>query len=607
VSQTPTARRSEESALVDSQLLDQSRMQWHFADWQALASLDETQLSQHAERAQLAMLVCAARLQLGDRAAAYRAAARAREWGAGGEALLRLLVAGVHNTLARAAILLELDEDRVRSHFRRAVCGVSGDARLAYRARSAAESALLAEQLSQPAIGDQPVGPDRQTVPAMHAASSGAAQKGGFVRCLGVQDLGSAWSGNTINTAIFRHHGVLSDAGYQFTAFYVDPSTLRLARRDLTTGDIGSFDLGGEYNLLDAHNGINLGIDRAGHLHLSYDHHCDRLRYRRSLRPWRIDGWTDERPMTGVHEANVTYPAFIQRTQAGPNAPLLLLYRDGAANRGTARLKLFDEESEQWIDRPVPVLSGAGNRPWTSNAYWNHPARGNDGSLHLSYVWRTHSIGEEGRLNNINVCYAKSNDEGLSWVTSLEQPYRLPITQVNAETVFGVTPGSNLINQTGMALDSQQRPHIVFYSNDGAGVPQIQHLWFDGRQWRHHFISDRISPFNLAGRGTLRIPISRPDVVIDRADNVFVIYRSDEYGNCFVVTKLTKPSYSYETSETQVLWDAEVGYCEPVIDRQRWQLEGILTMFVQCTDQPDHDVGHEQRTVPVLLIDFELS
>src|SRR5262245_59820870 len=112
-------------------------------------------------------------------------------------------------------------------------------------------------------------------------------------------ELGEAWATNTVNMSIFRHHGLLTHDRFQFLAFYKDKSTLRLVRRDLTSGRIDSFDLPGTYHLDDAHNCVSLGCDREGFLHLAYDHHCTPLRYRRSTVPLSIDAWSDELAMTG--------------------------------------------------------------------------------------------------------------------------------------------------------------------------------------------------------------------------------------------------------------------------------------------------------------------
>jgi hypothetical protein len=416
--------------------------------------------------------------------------------------------------------------------------------------------------------------------------------------------LGKAWATNTANTVVFRHHGVMTIGRFQFCAFYAGPSRLLVVQRDLSSGAISKGELKGSYNLADAHNSISLGCDREGFLHLAYDHHATGLRYRRSIAPLSPHEWTDELAMTGHHEEQVTYPTFVMQPD---NRPMLLLYRDGVWNSGKARLKEYSEASRSWADRELPVLSGADQKPWTSNAYWNHPAMGRDGSIHLSFVWRTHSLGAEKRVNNINIGYARSNDQGRSWLSSRKRKFQLPITPVNAETVFPVSPGSNLINQCGMALDGHGHPHIVFYSDDHDGIPQYQHLWFDGRQWRHNFISERTEPFVLAGGGTLQIPISRPDIVIDDENRVYVIYRADITEDRMVAQRLLPPHYRPDPSDLRLLWDKPLGHAEPVIDRLRWRRDGVLSMLIQKNHQPPHDGPAKPAYEPIYLVDWDFG
>lgn len=412
--------------------------------------------------------------------------------------------------------------------------------------------------------------------------------------------LGDAWAGNTVNTVIFRHHGVFSHNDMQYTAFYVDKQTLRLAQRNLISNELQFADISGNYNIKDAHNSISLGMDRKGYIHISYDHHGTQLKYRRSFNPYSIDGFSDELEMTGQREMKVTYPAFLMPIG---DEPLQLLYRDGNHQKGAAYIKRYSEAQQRWYDNDSAILAGDTNQPWTSNAYWNHLVRDSDGNGHLSFSWRTHHIGEQQHINNMNICYAKTFDNGKSWYSSNNKPFKLPITQVNAEVVWPISPASNLINQTSMAVDSQNRPHIVFYANDEHGIVQYQHLWFDGAKWRQQVISNRTVGFDLCGGGTLRIPISRPEIVIDKQDNVFVIYRGDLTGDCMAALCLTAPHYQYQPINQQILHPEPLGLAEPVIDRLRWQQQQVLSLLLQYNDQPNHDVGHASVVKPIFLID----
>lgn len=595
----------------DENLLERARTQWQFGDWDSLSQLPRTTLQHHPDRAKLAMLAAAGHLQTGNNSEARQFVRLAQDWGCGKQLISRILIAGVHNSLGRASAVTGRREQAL-NHFHKSVAigTPGGEARLLASARITQQliqlghpdAAQLQHALGAFGTASHDISPER---PRRHLL-----QRAKFhVEQLARLDLGQAWAGNTINTVIFRHHAILTHGDFQYTAFYVDEHTLRLVQRKLAPAAASkteppphTYDLTGDYNLRDAHNSISLGMDRQGHLHISYDHHATQLRYRRSLKPGDITAWSDELPMTGKTEDKVTYPAFILPHDG---FPLALLYRDGVHNKGTARLKAYDEESQIWVDHPQAILSGSESKPWTSNAYWNHPAIGSDGSLHLSFVWRTHTLGKEDRINNINIGYACSPDNGLNWLTSKGRGYQLPITQVNAETVHPVSPGSNLINQCSMALDSRNRPHIVFYADDPNGIPQYQHLRYDGKKWLHQIISQRTQPFALKGHGTLQIPISRPEIVLDRQDNAYIITRGDHSQDRMVATLLAAPDYAWSPEDTQTVWDEDLGFAEPIIDRERWLQDNVLSMLLQHNEQPNHDIGHRSIDRSVTLLDIQ--
>lgn len=593
----PREPSSEESSsevmpavFYDKYLFERARTQWQFGDWESLAQMDRQSLYHHPQRARLALLAAAGHQQRGNMETTREFTRLAKEWGASKKMISQVLIAGVYNTLGKASALCG-QQQRALGHFQVSLrtAGDGGDVWLLMQAR-AGWNMNFRYRSSRNKV--TPLDPSLMSVKSFQP------------KIIADHCLGDAWAGNTINTVIFRHHGILTYEKNQYTAFYVDENTLRLAQRDLATDKLKTYDLPGEYNLKDAHNSISLGIDRQGHLHISYDHHATQLCYRRSLKSGDISAWSDELPMTGAFEEKVTYPTFILPRH---RFPLTLLYRDGVHDKGTARLKTYDETTQTWADHPQPILNGSKQKPWTSNAYWNHPAIGSDGSLHLSFVWRTHTLGEEQRINNVNIGYACSHDNGLTWETSQKRPYKLPITQVNAETIHPVSPGSNLINQSSMALDSRNRPHIVFYADDPDGIPQYQSLWFDGKVWRHQYVSNRKQTFCLQGGGTLQIPISRPEIVIDHSDNVYIITRGDHTQGRMAASLLIAPDYRCQPNNIQVLDQQDLCFAEPVIDRERWQQENVLSMLLQCNEQPDHDIGHRFVQAQIRLVDLQFG
>jgi len=142
------APASEEShshpVVYDENLLERSRTQWQFGDWASLAKLERSTLQHHPDRAKLALLAAAGHQQLRNESAVRQFTQLALDWGCGKKLASQLLIAGVHNTLGRAAGL-DQGQERALQHFERAI-GVAmpgADQRLLARARAGEEFAQL--------------------------------------------------------------------------------------------------------------------------------------------------------------------------------------------------------------------------------------------------------------------------------------------------------------------------------------------------------------------------------------------------------------------------------------------------------------------------------
>lgn len=429
-----------------------------------------------------------------------------------------------------------------------------------------------------------------------------------------VVELGDGYASTPVNTAIFRHHGLLTRDQNQFAGFYDPAGVMRLVRRDLRDDSLQTHDIPGKYRVDDAHNVISLGIDPAGYLHLAYDHHGDPLRYRRSRRPMDISDWTEPRSMTGQHEAKVTYPYFIMWPRDAHDREgrgrLDFLYREHASGNGDLCLKRYHHDREIWSDHCLHFLKGTEQKPWTTNAYWNHPAFDARGGMVLTWTWRVHQPrpGCKQFWYNHHVGYARTED-GRSWYSSHGLEMNLPMTPVNAEVIWPTTPACNLLNQCSSAMDSRGRLHVVYYAGSTLDdPPQYRHLWQSDAGWRCDAISDRTARFALQGPGSLKLPISRPDIVIDDRDRIYVIYQGDLTDDRLAVQRLDPPDYT-PTRSARVLWDETMGHTEPIIDRFRWARDGVLSILVQRTDLPDGgDHQHPEPTAsPVRIIDWRLD
>lgn len=127
--QETTVRQSERNAgaateaLVvpyDQDLLERVRIQWQFGDWQSLCRLTRDAILHHPDRAKLALSAAAGRLQMGQGAEAQQFIRLAQDWGASRQLISQILIAGVHNSLGRAAALGN-QQGRAIKHFEKSI------------------------------------------------------------------------------------------------------------------------------------------------------------------------------------------------------------------------------------------------------------------------------------------------------------------------------------------------------------------------------------------------------------------------------------------------------------------------------------------------------
>lgn len=136
-------RESRASMVSDDALFERSSTQWHFGDWASLASLQREAFQNHPQRAKLALLAAAGRLQIGTEVEAREYIALAKEWGCTKALISQVLISGVHNSLGRASSVMG-NHERALEHYGASVANATpgNDARLLTQAR-------LTEQLTQ--------------------------------------------------------------------------------------------------------------------------------------------------------------------------------------------------------------------------------------------------------------------------------------------------------------------------------------------------------------------------------------------------------------------------------------------------------------------------
>ena len=398
------------------------------------------------------------------------------------------------------------------------------------------------------------------------------------------------YAGNSVNTAVFRKNALCTRDSVQFIAFYDSLGVLTLGKRQLqdTAWQMAATQYKG--NVLDAHRTISIIADDSAYLHVAFNHHNTPLCYTRSVAPYSLHLDT-LMPMTGMMEQHVTYPEFYRMVDK-----LLFSYRDGASGRGNLIMNSYDAKTHTWTRLQDCLIDGENDR----SAYWQiccSPA----GTIHLSWVWRESWLVE----TNHDLCYACSHDGGHTWQQSDGKTYSLPITIRNAEIVWHIPQNSELINQTSITADKNDRPLIATYWRDSLSqIPQYRLVWHDGSTWQMQQVGVRTLPFSLSGGGTKKIPVARPQLVAYN-NKVMYFVRDEEFSGMAAMYSGTLSKGKKIRWKRENLTEFSVNAWEPNLDFDLWQDKHQLALFLQNTMQGDGEksVATPPQPVYVLLIE----
>ncbi len=421
---------------------------------------------------------------------------------------------------------------------------------------------------------------------------------------------GSAY-GRSINGVAFQQEALLTHDGMQYAAWYTrQDNALMLARRRVKgeqTGDWEPIRLDGSslvnggppganagWRPWNSHNVVSIGICPAdGSIHVFYDMHGGRLRYRRSVPglatnrqlAWSSDAFLAEQnwlESPGQPVKSMTYP----RLASAPDGSLVLLSRVGGSGNGDLTLRRY--RTARW-SAPLVVVSRAGeytDRFGASpgrNAYENGLSVGGDGSLHLSWTWRE----QRDPVANHGIGYAFSTDGGTTWRSAdgsvvADTSAGRPIT-VRTDPVWITRTDRSLgtVNQQAQLFDNAGRMHVLmFHRRDDEPYQKGQGFWPKGVQAYFHYVLDpetrQWKRHQLPGEvGT------RPKLGIDPRGNLYCIYLTK---GTLVVQRAT-PRADFNDWKT-ITTHAGSYSGEGLIDPERLRESGILSIFAQ-RDGPD--------------------
>ncbi|KAK0657977.1 hypothetical protein B0T16DRAFT_315354 [Cercophora newfieldiana] len=425
-----------------------------------------------------------------------------------------------------------------------------------------------------------------------------------------------------LNGNAFQQDAIASFRGWQYAAFYSfldapEPLYIHLGRRKLPTGPW-------EVLLLkdypqttdDGHNTVQLGICPGdGSIHLSFDHHCDKLRYRISKPsvaldppsyPWSPDLFfpTQEHlpglPKTHTPFHYVTYPRFLPIPDSGE---LLFTLRDGKAGLGNDHLYLYarsPSESSYTFTYLGQYLTGRWSNPYI------HGLDYRAGKVHVTWVWREwvcykgwddpadtqHKMqaGPNGAENNRDMCYAWSPDLGRTWknsdgatIADLAKEETID-NDSKGITAFSIPKGSGLTNQEAQVVDG------------GGGVHVLNRDTLDGKViWRHYHRSPDAGVWTK--RPVCPAPGSaRGKLAVTAGGDLYFILPDREKSELRILRGTSATGFSAYDE----VWAGKGLSGEPLIDMSRLEDDGTLSVFLRM-DFP----GSEKRK-NVVVLDFQL-
>lgn len=425
--------------------------------------------------------------------------------------------------------------------------------------------------------------------------------------------------GNSINAQSFQQELLLSLNGYQYTTFYDKDKRVCVARRNLRNDNVEVLTLP-DYTFRgrdDAHNIISLGICRRdGTLHISFDHHNDSLKYRRSVPGLATDpkkfAWTADlfgpiqSKLTPVTSNRVCYPRFIHH----PDGSLQFAYRTGGSGNGDCWLADYNDREGSWqnehqIDSRRGTFTDELGSNGQRNAYKNGYTYDKDGILHATFVWRESPQGSNHDLN-----YVWSPDRGDTWLNNAGEVVgtadgrRIVELASPGIKVWNITRKQSLMNQQTQNVDSENQIHAVMWHQKD-GVP------FDGTVWTPH-LSSYFHYWRDAGgewhRNEIPSPVGgRPKLFFDKNDNAILIYNVPNAegeteihrSNCMLVIAAATKAAGWK-DWTVVYRDRGPYLNEMQADPLRFAGEGILSVFVQQTP------GGSRIPSTIRILDFRI-
>jgi len=298
--------------------------------------------------------------------------------------------------------------------------------------------------------------------------------------------LDSVWVANKVSFAL---HTV---GNKQYAAYYDKNRMMTVASRDLDSKSWQKKTLPNQLKW-DSHNYVAMGIDEEGYNHVSGNMPVRPLVYFRSTEPYDINSLVEINAMTGIEEADVTYPKFFY----DGSDQLYFSYRSGTCGNGNILINQFDAASQSW-NRYLnkPLFEGIEKND--DRAAYHKFVKDSDGNFHFIWMWRwTPEV-----ATSHQICYATSPDL-INWTNAAGEQVSLPFTPDNEKLIVDPSPSEGGMHNSRyqLILTPQEEPLVTYLKYDEEGNTQLYLAKFEGDIWVREKISDWDFRWEFIGGG----------------------------------------------------------------------------------------------------------
>ncbi|GKZ35587.1 hypothetical protein AbraIFM66950_006287 [Aspergillus brasiliensis] len=377
-----------------------------------------------------------------------------------------------------------------------------------------------------------------------------------------------------LNACAYQQSAITTSGSIQYVAFYTsrgvaDSRRVTIARHDFRdTSSDWQYLTFEDYNQTtdDGHNTISIGICAGdGTIHVSFDHHCDALKYRIS------------RPGLANDPSELSWTA-------GNFSPILdhLPGCDGLLDVTYPRF--IPTDKEMYFECRIGNL----HVTWTNRHFIEY-----EGASDSASTAHKAQAGPNGPENNEGLYYAYSQDNGVTW----NGPNQKSVTVLSARPGTGlesqdsrllvrdIPRNSSVMNQEAQYVDSTGGVHVLNRENT-AGKETWMHYYRSpsDNEWSFFVLPD-IYPTPTGPRGKL--------VHSEKLKTVFFVLPSNTENELLIARRSMRDI----DGEFSVVW-RQHGYSgEPLIDEEAFKTFGVLSILILRGDQEGN------RKVVVLQFD----